>query len=186
MKVKYYFGKKNILRVEWSGNENDEVIAYNFGTEDVVWIGELLGNYPSKQAFFEKCISSEELERRIISRQVSQSAEYQHAQFRKAVALVNSRNEMKKKAYDELFMKGLPIEVNLANLRIVLAYLNTQNWGSWELPQMSIGYRCNQYACDGKIATTIILDSPIDYYGAPQTKFVYGAPRGHLSNYHRL
>ena len=51
---------------------------------------------------------------------------------------------------------------------------------------MTIGYQCNQYDCDGKMATTIKLDEPIMVAGEMGTMFQYGAPRGHLTKYERI
>ena len=51
---------------------------------------------------------------------------------------------------------------------------------------MTIGYTCNQYDCDGKTATTIKLDRPIEYYGEQVSQFQHGAPSGHLRNYRRI
>ena len=80
------------------------------------------------------------------------------------------------------------------NVATVLHYLNTMNWGGWDLPAMSIGYTANQYDCDGHQATTMTLDEPInmaEYYGMDDdtclvSKFQTGAPHGHLTKYHRL
>lgn len=52
--------------------------------------------------------------------------------------------------------------------------------------EMSIGYQCNQYDCDGRQATTIKLDTPIQYNGEMVYQFQTGAPRGHLNKYHRI
>ncbi len=82
------------------------------------------------------------------------------------------------KDYEELIAKGV-VEVNEDNLRVVMRYLSIKNWGSWQLPKMSIGYSANQYDCDGKTAVTVILDKPLNGF----TKYQYGAPRGHLSAY---
>lgn len=88
--------------------------------------------------------------------------------------------------YKALLEKNEVIETTVENIGIVLRYLNDCNWGSWELPQMTIGYSCSQYDCDGKQATTMILETPIDMYGKKVNKLQVGAPRGHLVNYHRV
>lgn len=67
----------------------------------------------------------------------------------------------------------------LENIRALLRRLNLDNWGSWTLPPMTVGYVCNQYDCDGHTATTIQLDQPVEGY----TMLQYGAPRGHLTHY---
>lgn len=99
------------------------------------------------------------------------------------LALANRKRH--EQDYKAVF-NGSTVETTAENIRILLRYLNDINWGAWQLPSMSIGYRCNQYDCDGKTATTIILDTPIEYYGEQVTQFQYGAPNGHLRHYHKI
>ena len=87
--------------------------------------------------------------------------------------------------YIQLF-SGDVAETNAKTVYALLRYLNTQNWGLWRLPKMTIGYQCAQYDCDGKTATTIKLDEPIRVAGEMGTMFQYGAPRGHLTKYERI
>ncbi len=100
------------------------------------------------------------------------------------LALANRKRH--EQDYNAVF-NGSTVETTVENIRILLRYLNDINWGAWHLlPSMSIGYRCNQYDCDGKIATTIILDTPIEYHGEQVTQFQHGAPNGHLRHYHKI
>lgn len=90
------------------------------------------------------------------------------------------------RAYEALASKG-KIETTPQNIEIVLRYLNTQNWGMWKLPKMSIGYKVNQYQIsDIQTATTMRLDEPINFDGKKTSKFVVGAPVTHLANYTHL
>lgn len=99
------------------------------------------------------------------------------------IAIANhKRNEEK---YHAVF-NGDTVETTVENIRTLLRYLNDINWGVWQLPSMTIGYSCHQYDCDGKTATTIKLDRPIEYRGEKVTRFQYGAPRGHLCDYCRI
>ena len=77
---------------------------------------------------------------------------------------------------------GEAIVTNLENIEKVLRYLNSINWGHWDLPKMTIGYRCNQYDCGGKTATAIILDEPV----GGSMRYVFGAPVGHLDGYTKI
>lgn len=80
------------------------------------------------------------------------------------------------------------IETTYENIGIVLRYLNTINWGGWDLPKMTIGYSCNQYDCDGKTATTMKLDKAIKLYedeDETESMFQVGAPFGHLTKHRR-
>ena len=92
----------------------------------------------------------------------------------------------RKQAYQEVFGHGTVVETTPRSIYILLSYLNDISWGSWKLPKMSIGYRCNQYDCDGKLATTITLDKAIVYDGRPSKLFEVGAPVRHLMRYQRL
>lgn len=108
---------------------------------------------------------------------------------RKAVAERERQMEEKASAaeveYKQLFF-GDVTETNAKTVYALLRYLNTQNWGLWRLPKMTIGYSCHQYDCDGKMATTIKLDEPITVAGEQGAMFQYGAPRGYLTNYERI
>ena len=91
--------------------------------------------------------------------------------------------------YNALLTSNAIIPVNIDNLRIVMRYLNMQNWGSWELPKMNIGYSANQFDCDGKSSVTIKLDTPIsddEYEVVNEKMFSYGNPNGHLTKYTRI
>jgi hypothetical protein len=78
------------------------------------------------------------------------------------------------------------IETTYENIGIVLRYLNTINWGGWDLPKMTINYSCNQYDCDGKTATTMKLDQAIKLYeDETESMFQVGAPFGYLTKYRR-
>lgn len=87
--------------------------------------------------------------------------------------------------YDKMFASEVT-ETNADSVYVLLRKLNSENWGGWELPKMTIGYTCNQYDCDGKTATTIKLDSPIIVNDEEGTMFQYGAPVGHLRKYRRI
>lgn len=82
----------------------------------------------------------------------------------------------------EAYKNGTVIESTIDNIKSLLRYLNSMNWGMWQLPKMSVGYSCNQYGCDGKTATTIILDEPVE----GGTRYVFGAPVGHINGYARI
>ncbi len=84
--------------------------------------------------------------------------------------------------YNNLIEGNEVVETNRENLKTVMKYLNTLNWGVWQLPKMSIGYSAHQYDCDGKTATTVELDEPLD----GQTKFKIGGKRGHLNGYRNI
>lgn len=104
---------------------------------------------------------------------------------------MEQRSELKHQACEILINQriehgGGVLESNPANICLLLEFLNTQNWGGWELPKMTIGYSCAQYDCDGKQATTIKLDEPIEYNGKLVSRFEVGAPHRHLMKYQKI
>lgn len=99
----------------------------------------------------------------------------------------NKRKKMRseqEKAESEKWeeMKKGVIPATLENIAFVLRMLNKSNWGTWELPSMTISYTACQYDCDGIQATTIILDEPVDGYAM----YKVGGKIGHLNNYKPL
>ena len=95
------------------------------------------------------------------------------------------RERQMKSEFDEAFSNEIT-ESTIENITVLLRYLNSVNWGMWRLPKMTIGYTCNQYDCNGKKATTIILNTPINYDGEMLTKFVVGGGPRHLTDYTQL
>lgn len=90
--------------------------------------------------------------------------------------------EKLKAEYNTTFA-GETTESNIDNITLLLRYLNTMNWGSWKLPKMSIGYKCAQHDCGGQLATTIVLDRPLQYDGRMVKAFKVGGGANYLRNY---
>ena len=108
------------------------------------------------------------------------------ARNREAAMKREAEREARAKAEYERLFCGEVTETNEETVAALLRYLNTQNWGVWHLPKMTIGYSCHQYDCDGKTATTIKLDRPIMVYDEPGTMFEVGAPHGYLTKYRSI
>jgi len=130
---------------------------------------------------YEADVTEEELLAEKKSKLEKQKAKQEELQRR-----ILEKKALIESAYKKVFTDGATVESTPHNIYVLLSYLNTQNWGMWNLPKMTIGYKCNQYDCDGKQATTIILDKPILYKGEMLSHFQVGAPRGHLTQYARL
>jgi hypothetical protein len=119
---------------------------------------------------------------------LKQNKDNRKAQQQRESERAAEQAKLHKEAFDVLAKSGV-IETTVENIGIVLRYLNTQNWGSWTLPAMSVPYSAHQYDCDGKTASTITLDQPIsdsERSVENETMFVVGAPHGHLTKYRRI
>lgn len=135
------------------------------------------------ERFWELCINEEEYQRRIADRDFRQSPEYKAEQARKNAERSAIAAARHKAEFDAL---PSPIPVSYKNLGIVLRYLNDQNYGTVELPCMTVGYSYNQYDCDGHSASAVVLDSDLIENGENLgRRFCVGAPVGHLTKYMR-
>lgn len=139
----------------------------------------LIGSMGGKEKLLARCIEVEHLDE-LVNERNEANQEYRKKQAASDAAKEAARTARVEKEYKDAFGDGTQAtESTLENIAILLRYLNSTNWGVWQLPTMTIGYACHQYDCDGKRASTIKLDEPVEGY----TKLQYGAPRGHLTAY---
>ena len=142
----------------------------------------LIGSMGGAERLLERCTEVDNLAAYVQERNEANKA----ARERRAAgdaAKAEERRQRREKEYLAVFGDGkTATESTLENIAVLLKHLNNQNWGSWSLPVMTIGYACHQYDCDGHTATTITLDKPVKGY----IKLQYGAPRGHLTAYTQI
>lgn len=186
MESRYYLLKKDYAVVTWDEDEASPLSAKWRWNKSNYSLGPGIGTLGGKTNFWASLLTESQLSDFLAKRQVSTLDEWYNVKENQRLESDNLRAERIKMTYNELLSKGLPITTTPESISIVLAYLRIVNWGVWELPPMSIGYRCAQYDCDGKIAVTMILSKPIDYYGEMVNRFVKGAPVGHLMKYRRI
>lgn len=182
-----------------SQNEDGSLWITNDGVNSIANPGQFILSMGGIEAVLNRCneeITLDEFKARVTEYFAQQEAqrlyykEHKHeieaAKRERERAKFNERYERAEKAYNDLLAESPNgvIETNYKNICIVLGLLNLQNWGYWHLPTMTIGYKCNQYDCDGKQASTMVLDHPIDVDGELISKFSIGAPHGHLMKYH--
>lgn len=189
--MKYLITKNKTYTVEETNNPAKPLIVKRLGKDkEYENAGHMIKSLGGVDKFLSLCKDEAYYQQCLKNLEYFKSGEYQEFEKARKAAAQNMKaqiSERRIKAYKELLAScGYIIETNPKNIAIVLAYLNEVNWGGWELPTMTIGYRCNQYDCNGKTATTMILDTPIDYHGEMCDKFVFGAPAGHLKNYRRI
>lgn len=194
MKTKVYRTKRVIYRVE--KNEDGTLAIYReyastknqgFWQKDgrlAKDAGLMIKNAGGIDAFLQNCEEVEDMKQFVHDLNVEKKAIRERALKQRAEQTAQ-REAMAKADYERLFANEVT-ESNEETVGALLRYLNTQNWGLWRLPKMSIGYSCNQYDCDGKQATTIKLDTPIIVNDEPGTMFQVGAPFGHLTKYRRI
>jgi hypothetical protein len=84
------------------------------------------------------------------------------------------------KAYEAIATST--IEATIDNIKVVGEYLRTQNWGTWTLPAMSVGYSASQYDCGGKTVVGFIFDESVEGHN----KIAVGPARGYLEKYYHI
>lgn len=192
--MKYFVSKRFVLLVKQ--NEDGSLFLTKDGVNSMENAGWFINSMGGIQSVLNRCIESDmpfdefkQQQELIKAEQAKRKAE---AHERAAID-AQKREEGYKAAYEALKAQyaGGAIPTTYENIGVVLRGLNAQNWGGWELPKMTIGYRCNQYNCDGKIASTMVLDEPINISSDPEYKemesrFQVGAPHGHLMKYRKV
>lgn len=184
-----------IFRIEKNENGTLNIFREYFSTKNMgSWekdgrqyqnAGQLIIQEGGIETLLSKCEEIEDVIQFVHDLNVEKKAIRERAKQERMHQMISDINKAKAN-YDKAFTGKDIVESTPENIYILLAYLNTVNWGVWQLPKMTIGYQCNQYDCDGKIATTIKLDSPIKYWDKPESMFVYGNPRGYLEKYSKI
>lgn len=189
METKYFVSKKLALEVTRYDEPKDGkqfTVKYAATGEEYGDAGILIGSIGGCDIFWQHCITREQYEEVIARREAERSPERVAARkeekFRREAEIAASITA----EFEKLKAEGSPIQTTPENIGVVLRYLNTMNWGAWELPAMSVSYSANQYDCDGNLAATMTLDEPIIIDGEEVSRFVVGAPFGHLNNYRRV
>lgn len=168
--------------------DNTIVISNTTSGESIANAGLLICNMGGVDAVLSKCEESD-----IPVEEVREQAHIRrlHSEQSQKKRVADKAEEKRKSATDNynrlLEQCGGKVPVTYDNLKTVMCYLATQNWGSWELPKMSVPYVARQYDCDGKTAVTIILDEPSTEPEIENEKcFVYGNPHGYLTKYRKI
>ena len=187
METKFFFSKNLRLIVTKANNPIDGkpfIITKLDGTpfKDA---GLLIKSFRSLDDFWAHCIDKQEMDERKARCEFHRTPEY--------IAMKNNKEKERKESerivatnqFEALKARQYPIPAPYENIGIVLRWLNTQNWDEWNLPELTISYSANQYDCDGKSASTLILDTPIMVDDKPIRKFEFGAPHGYLIHYLR-
>ena len=160
----------------------DGTLSITCGGEPIKNAGAFILNLGGIDAVLARCkeYTTEELRQKHI-----RNIEAKKRRKMEYLEIERQRRAKVEKAYMETFKEDVT-QTTVHSVYVLLNYLRYGNWGAWELPKMSIGYSCQQYDCDGKIAVTIKLDKPIEIDGEMISRFQAGAPRGHLTKYYRI
>lgn len=175
----YYCTKKNVYQI--TKNDDGTVTFY---PEDKN-AGMIIMQRGGVQGFLSACIEDERDYEAFCQdfQRIKEAKEEHRSYIRNQNAKVKA--EAAKRYYLAMLEKyeGKAIDTTAENLRILMRYLQTINWGVWELPRLTQGYSANQYDCDGKTAVTITLDQGIESDGKIIRKLQYGAPIRYLPKY---
>lgn len=199
MKTRYYHSNTSNAYYVVSQEEDGFVNMFTLSGKQLSQheVGSFINGSGGFEAFIARVFEDERTPEEILGEKIDRAKERDKLKADRR-AFNAARLEAEAKRYrdelDDLIKQydGQPIPATEDNIYIVARALQTENWGSWNLPKMTVGYRASQYDCDGKIAVTFVFDEPIPVYrmrtalGDSATKFAFGAPLGHLEKYYKL
>lgn len=181
-----FISKTRVLDV--TRNEDGSLLISNGDGKSIAYAGSLINSQGGIDSFLSKCVQSEKSAPEVAQERNAKAVITKEERLKQKEINDKANEEYKKSiinSYNELLKLDV-VPSTVENISIILHYLNMQNWGEWKLPKMEIGYSCNQYDCNGKMASTMILDKPINYDGEMISRFETGAPRGYLNKYTKL
>ncbi len=186
MNTVYFVSKRLALKVEQNQDGTLNLTNYHDGTP-FADAGMLIKSTGSIDNFLALCIDEERAKARMEAQRICATPEYRKEQARRSAQRAAEREALAtiqhKAAFDAL---PRPIPATYDNIGVVLRYLRDQNYGTVDLPSMTIGYTFNMYDCDGKLAAAMVMDKDIIEDGENfGRKFQVGAPSGHLMKYRR-
>ena len=173
-------------------NDNEERLSVSEAGIPYQNAGALIKSFGGVEEFWKHCRTLEEWDK--IDNEYKIYSEQRKIRIDNEKKMRQERLEKERQEITETYGKMVsagPVEATYENIYVLLRYLNKKNWGSWDLPKMTIGYSCHQYDCDGKTATTIQLSKHIEIPYSDREHgfsdhFVIGNPRGHLEMYTRI
>lgn len=179
----YYMSKSGKSNFNVTVNEDGTLHLTQVDGREVENVGRLICGVGGKEAFLALCREGN-LEEAMRDREAAEAERRRlqaekHARYQ---AEEDARNAAEREWIEASINAGEVIETTRENIIKVLRYLNSMNWGAWRLPKMSVAYRCSQYDCDGRQATTMKLAREID----GSSMYCFGAPRLHLTKYTHL
>lgn len=163
-------------------NGEGVVISMTIDGEPVWNMSGMISGYGGAESMLARCFYSEKSARQLQVEYDAEKAAEKAARKAAGAAEKAARLASIRQAYADMVGQYDVIPATRDNIRTLLRYMNEVPSWKWSFPRMHVEYSMNQYDCDGQIATTIILSTPVD----GGTRFVYGAPRGHLTKYERL
>lgn len=174
---KYFYTKKSVYKIS---RRTDGYIEFYPSTPNA---GQLILQNGGISAFLAKCVDDE--------RDYHDVA----ASFYKAIDDERKAKEKRKAEREEILRaqylndyaalteKYDTIPATIENLRIVMHYLDSINFGLWRLPKMDKAYSANQYQHGSGTITTLTFDEGILLHGVTRRKFKCGCAENVMPQY---
>lgn len=172
--MKFLITKRRVLRVE--EKENGCLLITDKEGKEIENAGAFILSNGGKEKLLSRCITKEEKEKNDLLKKESM----------KNFALEEEKEKDEaKKAFDKLLLQEV-IDTNVENLKVILNYFKTMNWGAWPRIKMSIPCKFLQYDCDGQIITAVKISEKINCGDEMIDKFKVGGSVKSLPNYKNI
>lgn len=170
---KYFYTHKSVYKIS---QRADGYIEFYPSTPDA---GQLIIQHGGISAFLAKCVDDERDYHDVAASFYKAIDDERKAKEKRKA----EREEILRTQYAALTEKYDTIPATIENLRIVMHYLNSMNWGLWRLPKMDKAYSANQYQHGSGTITTLTFAEGFLLHGATWRKFKCGCAENVMPQY---
>lgn len=173
----YFYTKKSVYQIITEDNGYLRFYPANPNAGQLIW------QHGGPSEFLAKCVNDEREYKEVADEfygalRAEEKAKRQRIAERREALRAQCVND-----YEALVAKYDTIPTTIENLRIVMHYLNSMNWGLWRLPKMDKAYSANQYQQGSGTITTLTFDESILIRGGRCRKFKCGCAPNVLLKY---
>ena len=173
----YFYTKKSVYQIITEDNGYLRFYPANPNAGQLIW------QHGGPNEFLAKCVTDEREYKEVADEFYGALRAEEKAKRQRIAERQEARRAQYINDYEALVAKYETIPTTIENLRIVMHYLNSMNWGLWRLPKMDKAYSAYQYQQGSGTITTLTFDESILIRGGRCRKFKCGCAPNVLLKY---
>lgn len=174
---KYFYTKKSVYKIT---HRADGCIEFYPSTPNA---GQLILQNGGMSAFLAKCVDDERDYHDVAASFYKAIDDERKAKEKRKAEREDMLRTQYLNDYAALTERYDTIPATIENLRIVMHYLNSMNWGLWRLPKMDRAYSAHQYKHGDGTITTLTLAEGFSLHGETWRNFKCGCAENVMPQY---